>query len=97
MPKCQRCGGSPRGIAFVNTGMDSRKHYMTDTTCDQCDGTGEWSDDRLAAWKVGQAWEERRRATGELIIESAERMGIRLSDVCKIRDGRLPIPDDSPY
>ena len=97
MLRCQLCDGEGGWIGSANLGYDpeyggcrrSPLHYVK---CEDCNGTGKWSEERKAAWDVGQAWEQERRKRGELIIETADRLGIKPSEVCDIRDGRLPVP-----
>lgn len=102
MPKCQMCDGAKGGIASANLGYDHaaggcRRAPPRWVACSYCGGSGEWSWSRLAAWQAGQRWEKRRRATGELMAESAARLGLKPSDISKIRNGEMPIPVDHPY
>lgn len=92
MVKCPECDGVGGGMAFINRGPDISAHSIENVTCTLCKGMGHVSAELMRKREIGRAWEDLRRLGGELVIETAERLGVSPSDITAVKRGLADPP-----
>lgn len=95
--KCIKCGGKGESMAHHNTGIDSSGHYWRAIPCSFCSATGEMSDEQFETIQDGIAQRKARQARGETLSEAATRMGICISSVSAVENGRKRMTDVPGY
>lgn len=88
---CPSCNGNRKSVCFVNTGVDSSKHYAEERDCDRCKGAGEVSEAILIAIEQGKAFRKDRVARGLTMLEAAEEKGVSVATISKMELGYLPV------
>ncbi|EOW7148427.1 hypothetical protein ACOZ82_001954 [Vibrio parahaemolyticus] len=83
MYKCPTCKGQRQSIAFVNTGIDSSKHYSEVQTCERCLGAGYVSKDILDAIERGKQLRHERIDKGYTLRDAAKAEGVSVSIISK--------------
>ena len=63
--------------------------------CADCDGTGQWSAERLELYERGQRYREQRVLRGESLREAAKRLGVSPTQLSNFELGKAgtSIPD----
>lgn len=95
--KCIKCGGKGKSVVHHNTGLDSSGHYWKELSCGFCSGTGDMSDEQFETIHNGIAQRKARQARGETLSEAASRMGICISSVSAVENGRRRMTDVHGY
>lgn len=95
--KCIKCGGKGKLVVHHNTGLDSSGHYWEELSCGFCAGTGDMSDEQFETIQNGIAQRKARQARGETLSEAATRMGICISSVSAVENGRKRMTDVPGY
>lgn len=92
---CPSCNGNRKSICFVNTGIDSSKHYAEERNCDRCKGAGEVSEAVLVAIEQGKELRKDRVARGLTMSEAAEERGVSVATISKMERGYLPVSQEA--
>lgn len=88
MKQCPFCRGEKGSNCHVNTGLDSSKHYWQWFDCKQCKGTGQVTDKHYDHWINSKTIRAERIASGETMIQRAERLGVSVAQVSSMETGR---------
>lgn len=84
---CRACDGHGAiGPVHINHG-GGRGEWVEQMPCRDCDGTGRWSAERLAAYERGQEHRLARVMAGETILQCAQRLGISPAEVSRMERG----------
>ena len=87
---CAGCNGAGSiGPVHLNYG-NGRGEWRDNVTCFDCDGTGRWSEERLAAYRHGQTMRAERVSRGETILAAAHREGVSPSEISRRERGLAP-------
>jgi hypothetical protein len=84
---CLDCGGKGFRFAFVNTGLDSSKHYTSFVTCHRCKGIGHVTFaqlQRMVSGKQRRAW---RTDLGVTLRQASFMFGISPAGLSRIESG----------
>lgn len=95
--KCVKCGGKGKSMVHHNTGADSSGHYWRELSCSYCDGTGDMSDMQMQKIEDGVAQRKARQAKGETLSEAAFRMGVCISAISAIENGKKSVSEVTGY
>lgn len=89
---CHRCNGKGQIFGFINTGLDSSRHFSGYVNCSICLGSGQLNDEAEKWIKDGRALLERRRSLGKSLLEASQLMGISPAELSSIENGAKPVP-----
>ncbi|MGD1524242.1 hypothetical protein [Vibrio owensii] len=85
---CLDCNGKGKSVAFINTGLDSSKHYSDVLTCDRCNGSGEVSVEQLGAIIEGKKLRQERVSQGLTLKQMAEKMNCSSAKISQMELGK---------
>lgn len=85
---CPECSGKKQFFAFVNTGVDYKKHYSRMVDCFLCKGTGTVTHAVIAQVVAGKALRKERLARSETLSQAAQRLGVSPAKLSAIENGR---------
>ena len=86
---CPSCNGTRNSVVFVNTGLDSYKHYSEVRDCDRCKGAGYVSHEVIEAIEKGNQLRKERIEKGLTLREMAVAEGVSVSTISKRECGYL--------
>lgn len=87
MSTCPGCDGKGENTGFVNTGMDSGKHYFGTIKCPDCQGSGDIPGRTEETIAEGKRIKRERVMAGMTLGAMADRMGISAAALSKIERG----------
>lgn len=88
MKCCPHCHGKKEVFAFLNTGVDWRNHRQEMIPCILCGGFGEITEEHANRIDVGRKKRSERVASGESLMDAANRLGITASQLSAIENSR---------
>jgi DNA-binding XRE family transcriptional regulator len=92
---CKMCNGAGK-VGPVHVHREDGKHeWLDEAPCRDCDGTGQWSAERLELYERGQRYRQQRDMRGESLREAAKRLGISPAELSNFELGKggPAIPD----
>lgn len=90
MPDCKNCNGTGMmGPVHVYYGPGKGSKWKK-IPCYYCDGAGALSDERFAAYEIGQKAREERRAAGLTLNEAARQRGTTPAAISRMERGLDP-------
>jgi hypothetical protein len=89
MHPCPTCGGKRQSVVFVNTGLDSSKHYSEVRECDRCKGAGYVSQDVIDAIENGKRLRKIRVDKCLTLREAATQEGVSVATISKRENGYI--------
>ncbi len=85
---CKRCDGAGQiGPIHVHK-ADGKHEWRESMPCPDCDGTGQWSAERLELYERGQRHRDHRIMRGESLREAAKRLGISPAQLSAFEQGK---------
>lgn len=91
MHTCPTCHGTKRYQVLANHGPNIGCIVET-RDCHTCNSFGEISDEDAARIDRGRVLRSIRQANGELLRDSAERNGMKVTELCSVEFGRCDPP-----